>query len=175
MRQRLCLGRAMIHDPSVLILDEPANGLDPRARIELREMIRQLAADGKTVLVSSHILTELAEMCDQVGIIERGELLAVGSVAEIQKQAAGNVPHREVKVLVLGGASGLGVWLGQRNDVTEVRVDGEVVRFTHAGEQASEVALLKEIVLAGFAVAEFGSQSKSLEDVFMAVTKGAVQ
>jgi ABC-2 type transport system ATP-binding protein len=175
MRQRLCLGRAMIHDPSVLILDEPANGLDPRARIELREMIRQLAADGKTVLVSSHILTELAEMCDQVGIIERGELLAVGSVAEIQKQAAGNVPRREVKVLVLGGASGLGVWLGQRNDVTEVRVDGEVVRFTHAGEQASEVALLKEIVLAGFAVAEFGSQSKSLEDVFMAVTKGAVQ
>ena len=74
MKQRLCLGRAMIHNPSVLVLDEPAAGLDPRARIELREMIRQLAADGKTILVSSHILTELAEMCDRVGIIEQGRL-----------------------------------------------------------------------------------------------------
>jgi len=172
MRQRLCLGRAMIHNPSVLILDEPANGLDPRARIELREMIRQLAADGKTVLVSSHILTELAEMCDQVGIIERGALLAVGSVAEIQRQ---QTPHRAVRVRVLGGAGALAVWLGQRPDVNEIKLDGEIVRFTHAGEQDSEVALLREIVLASFAVAEFGSHSQSLEDVFMAVTRGAVQ
>ena len=172
MRQRLCLGRAMIHDPSVLILDEPANGLDPRARIELREMIRQLAADGKTVLVSSHILTELAEMCDQVGIIERGKLLAVGSVAEIQRQ---QTPHRLVKALVLGGAGPLAVWLGQRPDVNEIKLDGEQVRFAHEGGQDTEVALLREIVLAGFAVAEFGSHAQSLEDVFMAVTRGAVQ
>jgi ABC-2 type transport system ATP-binding protein len=172
MRQRLCLGRAMIHDPSVLILDEPANGLDPRARIELREMIRQLAADGKTVLVSSHILTELAEMCDQVGIIERGQLLAVGTVDEIQRR---QTPHRAVNVRVLGGAGGLAVWLGQRPDVNQIQLDTEQVRFTHVGDEASEVALLKEIVLAGFAVAEFGSHNQSLEDVFMAVTRGAVQ
>ena len=82
MKQRLCLGRAMIHDPAVLILDEPAAGLDPRARIELREMINRLASDGKSILVSSHILTELAEMCDVVGIIEQGQLLATGSVAD---------------------------------------------------------------------------------------------
>jgi ABC-2 type transport system ATP-binding protein len=175
MRQRLCLGRAMIHDPSVLILDEPANGLDPRARIELREMIRQLAADGKTVLVSSHILTELAEMCDQVGIIERGQLLAVGTVAEIQRQAASGGPHRTVKAQVLGGGAALAVWLGQRPDVSEIHLDEERVRFNHAGDQVSEVALLKEMVLAGFAIAEFGSHSQSLEDVFMAVTRGAVQ
>jgi ABC-2 type transport system ATP-binding protein len=175
MRQRLCLGRAMIHNPSVLILDEPANGLDPRARIELREMIRQLAADGKTILVSSHILTELAEMCDQVGIIERGQLLAVGSVREIQKKAVANTPQRDIKVRVLGGGASLAVWLGQRSDVTRVKVDDEFVRFTHEGDQASEVALLREIVLADFAVAEFGGQSKSLEDVFMAVTRGAIQ
>src|SRR5688572_9300947 len=129
MRQRLCLGRAMIHDPSVLILDEPANGLDPRARIELREMIRQLAAAGKTVLVSSHILTELAEMCDVVAIIERGQLLAVGSVAEIQKQAARGGLEREVKVRVLGGAAGLAMWLGQRSDVMEIRTEGELAHF----------------------------------------------
>jgi ABC-2 type transport system ATP-binding protein len=172
MRQRLCLGRSMIHDPSVLILDEPANGLDPRARIELREMIRQLAAEGKTVLVSSHILTELAEMCDEVAIIERGQLLAVGSVEEIQKQQQ---PHREVKVHVLGGASSLAEWLSQRGDVTQIKTEDDVVRFTHEGEQATEVALLREIVLANFPVAEFGSTNKSLEDVFMAVTRGAVQ
>src|SRR6266480_7820128 len=159
MKQRLCLGRTMIHNPSVLILDEPAAGLDPRARIELREMIRQLAADGKTVLVSSHILTELAEMCDQVGIIERGTLLAVGSVAEIQRQ---QTPHRAVRVRVLGGAGPLAVWLGQRPDVNEIKLDGELLRFSHAGQQDSEVALLREIVLAGFAVAEFGSHSQSL-------------
>lgn len=172
MRQRLCLGRAMIHDPSVLILDEPANGLDPRARIELREMIRQLAAEGKTILVSSHILTELAEMCDQVGIIERGRLLAVGSVEQIRRQ---QTPHRAVKVRVVNGAATVAVWLGQRSDVGEVKLDGDVVRLTHQGEQASEAALLREMVLAGFEVCEFGSHSQSLEDVFMAVTRGVVQ
>ncbi len=100
MKQRLCLGRAMIHDPPVLILDEPAAGLDPRARIELREMIRHLAADGKTILVSSHILTELAEMCDQVGIIEQGQLLATGSVEEIQRRLQ---RQSNVRVRVVGG------------------------------------------------------------------------
>jgi ABC-2 type transport system ATP-binding protein len=172
MRQRLCLGRSMIHDPGVLILDEPANGLDPRARIELREMIRALAAHGKTVLVSSHILTELAEMCDQVGIIERGQLLAVGSVREIQKRMS---PHREVRVRILGGVDGAHQWLLNRGDVAQLKIEGEVVQFSHQGEQQTEVALLKEMVLAGFPVAEFGSHSQSLEDVFMAVTRGAVQ
>ena len=89
MKQRLCLGRTMIHDPSVLVLDEPAAGLDPRARIELREMIARLADAGKAILISSHILTELAEICDRVGIIEQGRLLAVGSVAEISARAQG--------------------------------------------------------------------------------------
>jgi ABC-2 type transport system ATP-binding protein len=172
MRQRLCLGRAMIHDPSVLILDEPANGLDPRARIELREMIRQLAADGKTVLVSSHILTELAEMCDQVGIIERGRLLAVGTVAEIRRQ---QTPLRSVKTRILGGAAEFAVWLGQRPDVSEIHLDGDQVRFTHAGDETSEAALLREMILANFSVSQFASHSQSLEDVFMAVTRGAVQ
>ena len=89
MKQRLCLGRAMIHDPAVLVLDEPAAGLDPRARVELRGMIRALADDGKTILVSSHILTELAEMCDTVGIIEHGCLLAVGTVDELRQKPGG--------------------------------------------------------------------------------------
>ena len=172
MKQRLCLGRAMIHDPAVLILDEPANGLDPRARIELREMIRELASHGKSVLVSSHILTELAEMCDRVGIIERGQLLAVGTVEEIQREQQ---PHREVKVRVLGGAEGARAWLAAHTDINDVSLNGEELRFSHTGDRDSEVLLLKEMILADFRVAEFASHSQSLEDVFMAVTKGVVQ
>jgi ABC-2 type transport system ATP-binding protein len=172
MKQRLCLGRAMIHDPSVLILDEPAAGLDPRARIELREMIRQLADRGKTVLVSSHILTELAEMCDRVGIIEQGKLLATGTVDEIQQ---GFTPHCEVRVRVLGGGQPLCDWLAGRSDVENIFVDGELVRFSHAGGREAQADFLRELILAGFRITEFGSQQKTLEDVFMHVTRGAVQ
>jgi ABC-2 type transport system ATP-binding protein len=118
MKQRLCLGRTMIHDPAVLVLDEPAAGLDPRARIQLREMIGQLAADGKAILVSSHILTELAEMCHTVGIIEQGHLLAVGSVDEIQK---GQQPQRAVALRILGGAAGLAGWLAELSKARVLR------------------------------------------------------
>jgi ABC-2 type transport system ATP-binding protein len=172
MKQRLCLGRAMIHNPSVLVLDEPAAGLDPRARIELREMIRQLAADGKTVLVSSHILTELAEMCDHVAIIEQGRLLAIGAVADMQKQLT---TQSEVTLRVLGGGAALSQWLSQRTDVRNVSDDGEVVHLTHDGAREAQADFLRELVLAGFRVAEFGSRQKSLEDVFLHVTRGAVQ
>jgi ABC-2 type transport system ATP-binding protein len=172
MKQRLCLGRAMIHDPAVLILDEPAAGLDPRARIELRVMIRELAAGGKTILISSHILTELAEMCDQVGIIEQGRLLAVGSVEEIQRAQR---THSDVRVRVLGGGGPLQMWLERRTDVEQIDVDGELVHFSHQGDRRAEAALLKEMVQAGFEIVEFGCRQKSLEDVFMQVTRGAVQ
>lgn len=172
MKQRLCLGRALIHDPSVLVLDEPAAGLDPRARIELRDMIGQLATNGKTVLISSHILTELAEMCDCVGIIEHGELLAVGTVEEIRRQ------HRAqsiVRVGVLHGADQLAQWLTQRDDVNDIHIDGDTVTLSHEVDREAEVALLRSMVQEGFPVAEFGSHRKTLEDVFMQVTRGEVQ
>ena len=172
MKQRLCLGRSMIHDPSVLILDEPAAGLDPRARIELRQMIRELADNGKTILVSSHILTELAEMCDRVGIIERGELLAVGTVAEIQR---GQITHCQIKARVLENVAAVATWLENRGDVESIRVDGQLIRFSHVGESDAQAALLREMILAEFAIAEFGIEQRSLEDVFMHVTRGVVQ
>jgi ABC-2 type transport system ATP-binding protein len=174
MKQRLCLGRAMIHDPAVLVLDEPAAGLDPRARIELREMIRRLAAEGKTVLISSHILTELAEMCDVVGIIERGQLLAVGSVAEIQKRHIQDT-FATVEVRVIDRAADLAKWLTARGDITELSVDTTELSFAHAGDAAAQADLLAEIVTAGFRVVSYGTRQKSLEDVFMHVTKGKVQ
>lgn len=175
MKQRLCLGRAMIHDPAVLVLDEPAAGLDPRARIQLREMIRRLAADGKSVLISSHILTELAEMCDLVAIIEQGRLLAVGNVEEIQK---GQQAHtwRQVQARVLGDAAAVAAWLAARDNVRGVQQDGDALEFEHDGGAEAEADTLRAMIVdAGFRVAAFGNRGKSLEDVFMQVTEGRVQ
>lgn len=172
MKQRLCLGRTMIHDPAVMVLDEPAAGLDPRARIQLREMIGQLAADGKAMLISSHILTELAEMCDRVAIIEQGRLLAVGTVEEIQH---GKQQQRTIQLTILGGAQGLANWLAARNDVHQIDINADIARFVHDGTIETDADLLREVVQAGFRVASFGSQAKTLEDVFMQVTEGLVQ
>ena len=175
MKQRLCLGRAMVHGPAVLVLDEPAAGLDPRARIELRVMIRELAADGKTILVSSHILTELAEMCDRVGIIEKGQLLATGTVDEIQLGTEQETLERDVVVRVLSNSDGLAAHLNGQEGISKVRVDGQLVHYVHAGDRGDEVEMLRMLVHADFEVAEFRSQQKSLEDVFLEVTKGIVQ
>lgn len=172
MRQRLCLGRAMIHQPTVLVLDEPANGLDPRARIELRQMIQLLAAEGTTVLVSSHILTELAEMCDQVGIIERGKLLAVGSVEEIRRTMRG---HLRVRVVPLSRQEEITIWLSQREGVNELGRDGNAIHFSLQGGEAEQSQLLTLLIQAGFPILEFAAHTESLEDVFMKITTGAVQ
>ena len=172
MKQRLCLGRAVVHDPAVLILDEPAAGLDPRARIDLRRMIRELADRGKTVLISSHILTELAEMCDTVGIIERGQLLATGSVEQIQHEQA---QHRELTIRVLGRADEAAVELGGKEGVGTLLVDGDLLRFEFAGDPKAQAEIVAWLVGAGFEIVEVISHKKSLEDVFLQVTKGIVQ
>lgn len=172
MKQRLCLGRALIHDPSVLILDEPAAGLDPRARIDLRRMIRDLACQGKTVLISSHILTELAEMCDSVGIIEQGKLLATGSVDEIQNQ---QVAKNELMIRILERASEAATMLESLSHVSAVVVDGQLLRFEFSGGMQEQAELLTMLVGGGYSVAECMSHRKSLEDVFLQVTEGLVQ
>lgn len=172
MKQRLCLGRTMIHNPSVLILDEPAAGLDPRARIELREMIDQLAEMGKAVLISSHILTELAELCDRVGIIEQGQLLATGSVEEISRHSE---TVSRVWIRPWGEAQPLVEWLQRRADMTDVTVQANKIACTHDGGEEDQARLLREIIEAGFQVLEFSSKTKSLEDVFLHVTEGRVQ
>ena len=172
MKQRLCLGRTMIHNPSVLILDEPAAGLDPRARIELREMISQLADLGKAVLISSHILTELAEICDKVGIIEQGRLLATGTVDEI---SARTETTSRVRLRTLDDPQPLVTWLEQHGDTSDVHIEADVITLNHDGGEAEQAELLKEIVGTGFSIIEFASKTKSLEDVFLHVTEGRVQ
>jgi ABC-2 type transport system ATP-binding protein len=177
MKQRLCLGRALVHDPVALILDEPAAGLDPRARIELREMIRQLAADGKTVLISSHILTELAEMCDQVGIIEHGQLLATGTVAEIQHRHLSEfeTPQSMMRASVVTAAEGLANWLSQRPDVGDIQILADSLVFRFTTDRTEQARLLRDIIVAGFELVDFGMRSTSLEDVFLKVTRGDAQ
>jgi ABC-2 type transport system ATP-binding protein len=175
MKQRLCLGRTIIHNPAVLVMDEPAAGLDPRARIELREMIRALAADGKTILVSSHILTELAEMCDIVGIIEQGRMLAVGTVDEILQKQHGPERRSWLRVKVLEKVDELVSWLKPKSILSEFSVDRSSVSFTLVGSEDEEADLLRDAVAAGHRIISFTSQNKSLEEVFLQVTKGNVQ
>ena len=172
MRQRLCLGRALIHDPSVLILDEPAAGLDPRARIELRKIIRTLASDGKTILISSHILTELAEMCDRVGIIEQGKLLATGTVDEIRGAAK---THRHISIELVEASEAAMNLLAANPAVTDLRCDGLVIHMSLAGGRAEQANLLQSLMQAGLPILEFRSVDQSLEEVFLAVTQGRVQ
>ncbi len=150
MKQRLSLARALVHDPAVLVLDEPASGLDPRARVELRELLHQLAGMGKTIVVSSHILAELAELCTDVGIMERGRLLASG-------------PPRDILERLGGGR------------VVAVRfADGSTESHTVDDEEA-QVALLARLVAEGRPVLEFARSGAGLEDLFLRVTKGEVQ
>ncbi len=172
MRQRLCLGRALIHDPSVLILDEPAAGLDPRARIELRKIIRTLAADGKTILISSHILTELAEMCDRIGIIEQGRLLATGTVDEIR---GGSATVRQMTVELLCEHPSAHSILQANTAISSLRQEGLLFTFTLAGEREDQAALLKQLMDASVPLLQFRSTDQSLEEVFLAVTQGRVQ
>lgn len=172
MRQRLCLGRAMIHDPLVLILDEPANGLDPRARIELRLMIRELAAEGKSLLVSSHILTELGEMCDSIGIIERGKLLAQGSVADIIAKLR---PHIDIMVELVSDGPRLAGFLADKPAICQIQIIDQIVRFQFTGDHAQQAQLLRQLVQEGFDILQFQTESRSLEDVFLQITTGAVQ
>ncbi|MFK8114161.1 MAG: ATP-binding cassette domain-containing protein [Rubripirellula sp.] len=172
MRQRLCLGRALIHDPAVLILDEPAAGLDPRARIELRRIIRSLAAENKTILISSHILTELAEMCDRVGILEQGKLLATGSVDEIRQTLSRT---RNIVVRVKGDPGPAVQVLAGLDSIQDLTDEGCFVRFAINGGDDEQVRVLHALVNGRVELLEFRAHDESLEDVFLQITEGRVQ
>jgi len=175
MKQRLCLARSLAHDPRLLILDEPASGLDPRARVEIRELLRELQAMGKTIFVSSHILSEIGEICTHVGIIEAGELVATGTLAEMRQLIQS---QRVVRVGLTGRAEEAQAWLADRADVVQVEpvVDnsGGDLLVTFAGGDEPLAQLLSQMVGVGFSVVMFREESGDLEDVFMRLTKGIV-
>jgi ABC-2 type transport system ATP-binding protein len=178
MKQRLCLAKTLVHDPPVLILDEPASGLDPRARIEVKALLKALREMGKTILISSHILSELADCCTSVGIIERGQLLMVGPIDHVYRQIRRN---RIVEIQFLKNMDvGLSVIRScpQMRGIEERR-DPEIPgrgRATVELEADDEVLaqLLEQLLQSGVRLRSFNDKDPSLEDVFMTVTKGLV-
>jgi ABC-2 type transport system ATP-binding protein len=171
MKQRLCLAKTLVHDPPVLILDEPASGLDPRARLEVKALLKELRRMGKTILISSHILTELADCCTSIGIIERGQLLMHGPIDEIHRRIRGN---RVIDVRFLEGMEvGLSVIRSQPG-TRDVQVDHDGCVVELAGDDADVAELLEQLVRQGVRMQSFAQQEPTLEDVFMMVTKGLV-
>ncbi len=171
MKQRLCLAKTLVHDPPVLILDEPASGLDPRARLEVKALLKELRQMGKTILISSHILTELADCCTSIGIIERGQLLMHGPIEEVYRQIRGN---RIIEVKFTSNMEvGLSV-LRKSPLVRDVAVDGHVATVELATDDLGVAKLLDALVANQVGVRSFAEKEPTLEDVFMLVTKGLV-
>jgi ABC-2 type transport system ATP-binding protein len=184
MKQRLCLGRCLIHDPKLLILDEPSAGLDPRARIEFRELLRTLAQQGKAIFISSHILAELEELCDGVAIIEQGKLVASGQVSDIKQRAHaakeasnGAKPEHAVALEIRLAAEHprCREILAEQPDLSEVRVDNLFITARFRGTSAAQADLLKRLVQAGLPIYHVSGREENLEDVFMHLTEGKVQ
>lgn len=173
MQQRLCLARCLVHDPQLLLLDEPASGLDPRARAELKELIAELGRMGKIVIVSSHILPELADFCNTVGIIEKGELLACGPVGQIVQ---GLHSMRILRVRFLHANGDFKHYVEQQPHVQAVELagDGEL-RLEFDADEDAQALLLANMVNSGFKVVGFREEEADLEDVFLKLTTGAVQ
>ncbi len=172
MKQRVSLARALVHRPSLLVMDEPANGLDPRARIELRELVRALAESGKAILISSHILAELGEMCSSVVIIERGVLVGKGTVEHLAN--TGRPTQRLLVRALTPPPEALVRMLLELPGVTDAQIRGDrcTADVTVGSDAAADV--LTALVQRGVRVAEFRQDQIGLEDVFMKVTRGDV-
>jgi ABC-2 type transport system ATP-binding protein len=202
MKQRLCLAKTLVHDPKVLLLDEPASGLDPRARIEIKELLKELKAMGKTIIVSSHILPELADFCNKIGIIEKGQMIVAGDVNTIIRQVSG---HHTLEVQIydeiLIPPSGLDIEslaaqtpyeggiavkttpameratdvLRDLECVADVKVGDNMLQVAYVGAPNQEWEVLNALVRNDIKVLSFATQATDLEDIFMKVTKGIVQ
>ncbi|MDX1659967.1 MAG: ABC transporter ATP-binding protein [Nitriliruptorales bacterium] len=174
MQQRLSLARSLVHDPELLVLDEPASGLDPRARVELREIMLELSRQGHTILVSSHILAELEEMCDRVGIIEAGSVLAQGTPDEIRVALRTTLT---CTVRALGGEPALEQieQIAIDHGATSIERVGTGVRFEVVGGEEAAATILAALVGAGVRVVDFREDRGGLERLFLSVTKGIVR
>jgi ABC-2 type transport system ATP-binding protein len=179
LKQRLGLARVLLHDPQVLVLDEPASGLDPRARVEIRELLKEVSRLGKTILFSSHILADVAEICSRVGILEAGRLVALGELDQLSQLLN---QHRLVRVVVLdqlpeqeleAGVASLPGVLGVR--VGENRRNGRItLDVDFSGDDSQVHALLAGLLAKGFPVVHFSESTQDLEKVFMQATRGIV-
>lgn len=180
MRQRLCLAHALVHDPQILLLDEPASGLDPRARVEMRELLRELSAMGKTIILSSHILTELAELCTSIGVIDKGQLIVSGSMEEIRKRM---YSARQINIHVLSELKRAREILNNYPDISNIQENGHDatsdkkalerghhLRIEFAGDETAAADLLTVLVAQGISIASFYEATTNLEDLFLQLT-----
>jgi len=171
MQQRLCLAHALVHDPQVLLLDEPASGLDPRARVELRELLRELRTLGKTILISSHILPELEELCTSVAIVDRGQVLAQGRVSDIERRLRFGAVLR-VRLLLEGEElEAARARFGEDADVASaVLLQDGTIELGFRGDDAASARLLTESVAAGMPIVSYARAASDLEELFLQVT-----
>ena len=171
MEQRLCLAHALVHDPQVLLLDEPASGLDPRARVELRELLRELRSLGKTILISSHILPELEELCTSVAIVDRGQVLAQGRVADIERRLRFGAVLR-VRLLLEGEAleAARDTFANDADVATAILLDDGTIEIGFRGDDAATARLLAGSIAAGMPIVSFARAASDLEELFLQVT-----
>ncbi len=173
MKQRLSLARTMAHNPHLLILDEPASGLDPRARVELRELLKELRELGKTIMISSHILSELAEVCTHIGIIDQGHLLVSGDVATIMRSLRA---HHVYEVHLLSDLEKAASLLREMPGVLAVHTRPDAVppmlQIDYEGDEQGVSELLARLVGSGAQVTHFAGQVSDLEEVFLRMTDG---
>lgn len=170
--QRIGLARTLLHDPQVLLLDEPASGLDPRARIEMRKLLRQLGEMKKTVIVSSHILPELADVCTRVGVIEKGHMLVDDHVADVMKKARAAVI---LEIKVSENQERAAALLEQQDGVSKVTMESDTIFVTLKREAEDYTALPTLLVENGFRIKQFREEEVNLETAFMELTKGMQQ
>ncbi len=172
MGQRLHLARTLLHDPDLLVLDEPAAGLDPRARVEFRDLVRELADAGKGILISSHLLAELAEICDSVVVIERGKLVVSGGIDDIARDLKA---HRAIRLRANGDVQDAERFLLTQPGVVAVIGGSEGITFDFEGDNAELADLLARVVAAGIPVYDFRRVEVNLEELFLRATEGEVQ
>lgn len=171
MKQRLCLAKTLVHDPPVLILDEPASGLDPRARVEVKALLKELRRMGKTILISSHILTELADCCTSIGIIERGQLLMSGPIDQVYRKIRRN---RTVEIAFTENAeAGISI-LRSSPALRDLEMRPDRVIAELETDDAGLSTLLNHLIAQGVQMRSFYDRDPTLEDVFMSVTEGLV-
>ncbi len=169
MKQRLCVARALIHNPQLLILDEPASGLDPRARFELKEVMKNLGAMGKTIIISSHILPEPGEMCNSIGVMEKGNLVASGKVEEITRRSRRSNP---LTIEVLDNKE-LAIQILKQTPLVEkisIREDAIIIAFSGDDEEMAQ--LLTSLIMNGVRISNFHREPGNLETLFLEITGG---
>lgn len=172
MKQRLCLARCLVHDPALLILDEPASGLDPRARVEVREILKELKNMGKTIIISSHILSELTELCTHLGIIEAGKMVACGSVDEIMHRSQS---AQAIEIRVLGKIDEALLLINNELGYSAIKLDEQMLELPFNGDEEEMNRILTHLVQAGIPLVSFAESQSNLENIFMQLTKGVVQ